>query len=98
LLMLTQLEVKNKLTALKPELSQRFQVRKIGFFGSFATNTAHPDSDLDILVEFASPLGWEFFDLEEFLEKEFARKVDLVTPNALKPQIKSSILNQVVFV
>jgi predicted nucleotidyltransferase len=96
--MLTPLEIKNKLTEMKPVLSQRFNVQKIGYFGSFASNTANPDSDLDILVEFSEPVGWEFFDLEEFLEKAFNRKVDLVTPNALKPQIKNSILKQVVFV
>jgi len=30
-------------------------------------------SDVDILVEFYEPIGWEFFDLKEFLEEILGR-------------------------
>lgn len=54
-------------------------------------------SDVDILVQFCEPVGWEFLDLKEFLELILGTKVDLVTVNALKPQIKDKILKEVVY-
>ena len=54
-------------------------------------------SDIDILVEFSEPVGWEFIDLKDFLEMILEIKVDLVTKNALKPQIRDRILNEVVY-
>jgi predicted nucleotidyltransferase len=47
------------------------------------------------LVELDKPIGWKYFTLEMYLEKTFGRKVDLVTKNALKEQLKEGILNQV---
>jgi uncharacterized protein len=73
-------------------------VEQLGYFGSFATGDQTNDSDLDILVEFSKPLGWEFFDLKSDLEKEFQRKVDLVSVKALKNQLRDIILKQTIFV
>ena len=64
--------------------------------GSTKSNTE--DSDIDILVELEKPIGWKFFTLEIYLEKIFDRKIDLVTKNALKEQIKDDILKQVNYV
>ena len=77
------------------ELSTRFHVRNIGVFGSFSRGEETGSSDVDILVEFSEPVGWEFFDLKEYLEGILGRPVDLVTRNALKRQIKDSILEEV---
>ena len=94
----TPFEIENKLILLKPELTNRFHVYRIGYFGSFAANKQQKNSDIDILVEFSRPIGWEFFDLQELLEKELNRKVDLVSVNALKKQLREIILNQVKYV
>jgi predicted nucleotidyltransferase len=88
-------QIEFKLKALMPVLIARFNIKKIGIFGSFVSDSATPDSDIDILVDFEKTPGWEFFDLMEFLENELGRKVDLVTPNALKSPLKNKILNQV---
>lgn len=88
-------EILNKLRELKPILSKEYAVRRIGLFGSFADNSADENSDIDLLVELDKPIGWKFFSLEIYLEKVFKRKIDLVTKNALKEQIKDEILNKV---
>jgi len=93
--MITKGEILSKLNELKPELYKSYSVKKIGIFGSFVSGEANNESDIDIIVEFEKPIGWKFFTLEIFLEKQFGRKIDLVTKNALKDQIKESILNQV---
>ena len=96
--MLTQLEINERLKAIKPELESRFKVSSIGYFGSFANGTQKPQSDLDLLVEFSQPVGWNFFTLENYLEHLLGLKVDLVTRNSLKDQIKDSILSQVLYI
>ena len=90
--------IERKLKTLLPVLSDRFSVSRIGYFGSFATDTQNDSSDLDVLVEFSKPVGWEFFSLEIFLEQSLNIKVDLVTPDALKGRVKGSILNQVHYI
>jgi hypothetical protein len=96
--MITKDQILSKLKELKPSLYKDFAVKEIGLFGSFSDNTYNEDSDIDILVELEKPIGWKFFSLELFLEKTFNRKIDLVTKNALKDQIKVSILKEVNYV
>ncbi len=96
--MITENEILSKLKELKPELYTNYSVKEIGVFGSFVDNTFNEESDIDILVELEKPIGWKFFSLEIYLEKIFNRKIDLVTKNALKDQIKERILNQVKYV
>lgn len=96
--MVTKEEILSKLKELKPTLNKEYAVTRIGLFGSFSNNTFTDESDIDILVELERPIGWKFFSLEIYLEKVFNRKIDLVTKNGLKEQIKESILNQVNYV
>ena len=79
-------------------LSKEYAVREIGLFGSFTDESFSEESDIDLLVEFEKPIGWKYFSLEIYLESIFGRKIDLVTKNALKRQIKDRILKQVNFV
>lgn len=87
-----------KLKELKPLLRKKFKVSRIGIFGSFARNSQTEDSDIDILVEFYRPIGLQFFDLREYLEKELGRKVDLVSYSAISPYIKPYIEKDVIFI
>jgi len=81
----------------KSLLHDRYKVEKIGVFGSYARGEESGESDIDILVKFYEPVGWEFIDLKDFLEEILGRRVDLVTIKALKPQLKDEILREVVF-
>lgn len=96
--MKSNIEIENKIKELKPILSQKYFVDKIGYFGSYSRNEQEKDSDIDILVSFRKPLGWEFFDLQELLESELGLKVDLVSDKALKEQLRQIILNTVKYV
>jgi len=94
----TKSEIVSKLKEIKPFLYKEYSVKQIGLFGSFADETNNEGSDIDILVEFEKPIGWRYFTLELYLEQLFGRKVDLVTKNALKDQIKEIILSQLQYV
>jgi hypothetical protein len=82
----------------KDYLKKKFYVEKIGVFGSYSKGNESPESDIDILVEFNGPVGWDFIELNEYLENLLAKKVDLVSIKALKPQLKEDILNEVIYV
>ncbi|MFA5542117.1 MAG: nucleotidyltransferase family protein [Bacteroidales bacterium] len=83
---------------LKPILYKDFAVKEIGLFGSFSDESNTEDSDIDLLVELEKPIGWKFFSLELYLEKTFNRKIDLITKNAIKEQIRDSILHKIKYV
>lgn len=80
-------------------IKQRFHVNRIGIFGSFARGEETGGSDIDVLVEFER--GHKTFDnymeLKYFMEDLFHRRVDLVTAEALKPQLKEDILRDIVY-
>jgi len=80
-----------------PELKEKYKVKEIGIFGSYARGEQRKTSDIDILIEFSEPIGWEFVDLKESLESILHTNVDLVTVSALKPQLKDRILQEVVY-
>jgi predicted nucleotidyltransferase len=82
-----------------PYLREKFNVKSIGLFGSYARDEQRDRSDVDILVEFSKPIGFfKFMELEEYLSKKLGVKVDLVTLDALKPMIKPQIMREVVYV
>ena len=91
-------EVIDKLRAIKPVLQKNFAVKTLGLFGSFADGTNTDESDVDIMVELGHPIGWNFFKLEKQLEKALSCKIDLVTQNALKEQIKPYVFKQMLYI
>jgi len=96
--MISKNDILNTLNELKPVLQSDYSVKRIGLFGSFSEGSNTDESDIDLLVEFEKPIGWKYFSLAIFLEKIFNRKIDLVTKNALKEQIKDDILRTVKYV
>ena len=96
--MITKNDILSKLKELKPTLNKDYAVKEIGLFGSFSDDSYNEESDIDLLVVLEKPIGWKFFSLELYLEQIFGRKIDLVTKNALKDQIKENILKQVKYV
>jgi len=95
--MATLKEIEETLRGVKPLLREKFKVQRIGVFGSYAKGNAGDKSDVDILVEFSEPVGWEFLDLKEYLEELLKLEVDLVTAQALKPRFREEVLTEVVY-
>ena len=94
--MKTLIEIENIIKSHKDELEKKYHVKTIGIFGSYARNEQEDKSDLDVLIDFAEPVGFfSFLDLEEYLENLLELKIDLVTPNALKPYMGKMIIEEV---
>ena len=95
--MKTRAEIERALREALPLLTARFHVKRIGIFGSYARGEQTEASDIDILVEFSAPIGWEIVDVRDYLEQLLGLRVDLVTIPALKPQYRDRVLGEVVY-
>lgn len=84
----------------RAELRERFGVRRLAVFGSYARGEATPLSDVDILVDLERPIGWELVDLHDYLEALLGLPVDLVTEGALrrKSRLQEHIREDLVYV
>ena len=75
----------------------RKKVKRIGLFGSYVKNEQTAESDIDLVVEFEK--GKKTFDnymeLKFFLEDLLECKVDLVIAEAIKPDLKPYIMEDV---
>lgn len=72
-------------------------VQELWLFGSAAREEMQAASDVDILVDFSRPVSlFEFVRLLWKLESLLERPVDLVTRDALKPQLRDQILREAV--
>lgn len=78
-------EIKRILSDKKDELNKRFKVKTIRLFGSYVRGDHTDNSDLDVIVEFEEPVGFEFIHLADFLEEILGVQVDLTTEDAIKP-------------
>ena len=92
-------EIRKKISSQLPLLRQKYNVKRLGIFGSVVKDQQRKGSDVDMLVEFTSPIGlFDFIRLETFLAETLNQKVDLVSKKALKPAIKDDILKEAIYV
>ena len=77
-----------RLSALLPELSERYGVRSLAVFGSYARGDQREDSDVDLLVAFDRTPGLLTFSaLAHYLEDCLGRPVDLATRAMIGPDL-----------
>jgi hypothetical protein len=96
--MKTREEVLAGLGAAKLELQERFPVRTLALFGSYARNQQTKNSDVDILVEVDPSIGLGFVTLAEELERRLQERVDLVSSRAVKPNRRRLIEPDLIYV
>ena len=96
--MINKENIANILKANKLDLLARYHLKSIGIFGSFTREDFKDDSDIDILIDYDQPIGIEFIDLAEELEKILNLKVDLVSKNGVKPKYLEEIQKDLVYV
>ena len=83
------------------EEMKQFGVKSLAVFGSVARGEARSKSDVDLLVEFdpvSKRIGLlAFVRLRHRLEELLERHVDLVTPKALKRQLRDQVLKEAIY-
>ncbi|GGH03078.1 nucleotidyltransferase [Glycocaulis albus] len=89
-------ELLARLRELKPWFEDHGIIR-VRVFGSHARDEAGPDSDVDLLVEFAqTPSLIGMIGIERSLANELGCPVDLATEHGLKPRARAHIAAEAV--
>jgi len=90
---LTREQAVQRLSACEQEV-RALGVARLALFGSVLRGQTHPQSDVDVLVQFMpGAKSYErFLALSELLEAHLGRPVELVTMEALSPFIGPRIL------
>jgi len=92
-------EIIHKIKSNERILKEKFKIKTIGIFGLIARGEENVN-DIDIIVEFSEPVGWEIVDLAEYLEDLLGMKVDILTKRAAmsKPLLWKSFEEEIVYV
>lgn len=81
------------------ELHEQFAVKSLALFGSVARNEATENSDIDLLVEFQTSVGFDgYMNLKFYLEDLFLHPIDLIMKNALESWAKSTVIEEMFYV
>jgi predicted nucleotidyltransferase len=94
----TKREAIRRLTRNRAKLAA-FHVKRLSLFGSTARDEAQERSDVDLLVEFDpdARVGlFAFVALQRFLNDVLGARIDLATPDALRPDMRDEILSEAV--
>jgi len=78
------------------DFCRRHHIVRLSFFGSVLRDDFRPDSDVDVLVEFAAghTPGLQIVDIGEELSALLGgHRVDLVNPKYLNPRLRDRVLS-----
>ncbi|MEO8210104.1 MAG: nucleotidyltransferase family protein [bacterium] len=82
----------------KSEIFKNYNLKELGIFGSSVRGENHTNSDIDMIVEYnITPDLLKYIELENYIEKILNVKVDLVIKNSIKPELKSDILSETIY-
>lgn len=77
------------------EWRQRYQLQRIGLFGSTARNQATTTSDIDVWVELDPLTPFATVHLKQELEQLLQRPIDLVRlRERMNPELRAAILKE----
>lgn len=74
---------------------EKYGVKRARIFGSYARGEARLDSDIDLLLDFEKPLGFEFYTVHEELAEKLGREVDVVTEGNMNKFLRPYIMPDV---
>ena len=89
----------DRLNAEAAGLRRRYGVKTLAVFGSMARGDDRVGSDVDVLVAFEDEATFDnFMGLKLDLEELFGRRVDLLTPQSLRPEMQEEIEKEAILV
>ena len=78
---------------------KKHNVKKAGFFGSYARGEEKEKSDIDILIELEKHLSlFDVIGIKLELEKAIEKKIDLVEYETIRPELKEIILKDEILI
>lgn len=91
-------DILQALGRLKPVLGEKYGLRAIALFGSYARSEQSEQSDVDVLVDVDQSIGLGFVDLAEAIEAAIGAPTDVVSIRAIKPRYLKSIEKDLIYV
>ncbi len=81
-------------------LQSKYSIKELSIIGSYARGEQTETSDLDIMVDFKEPIGWEVVDLRDDLEELLGHKIDLILKAGIiqRKRLYKGILEDAVYV
>ncbi len=91
-------DIISKLKDVKPHLENVYGITSIALFGSYSRDEQTPQSDIDLLVEHKTSLGFKFLDMMYELDKLFSQEVQVVSRKGVKPKYFDAIKSDLIYV
>lgn len=90
---MTKDEIQKRLQEIIRKSPVRGRIRKVSLFGSYLHGDAGKNSDVDLLLEYTTPISLlDMAGLEIDLSKGIGKKVDLQTPGFLSRYFRDNVL------
>ena len=87
------------LKAFKEQHAEKYHLRALGYFGSYARNEATPDSDVDVVFQTDHPDLFLTAMLKQDLEAILNHPVDVIRlRDAMNPRLKARIEREASYV
>jgi len=96
--MLTRQDILDYLTKHKKEFQKKYNIEKIGLYGSYARNEANKESDIDIFVKMP-PKMFHIIALKQQIENDLKKSVDILREHKhMKPFLLNMIQKDISYV
>lgn len=96
---MTKTDILNFLRGHEKELYDRFGIKKIALFGSYAKDEATEDSDIDLaIIEIDKKDYFNRVQAKYFLEEHFNKKVDIGYFETMRNFLKKRVEREMIYV
>jgi predicted nucleotidyltransferase len=96
---LKQEQLKTLLKTFKKQYAEKYHLRALGYFGSYARDEANEGSDVDIVFETDAPNLFRTATMKQDLEALLGRHVDVVRlRERMNPHLRDRIIREAFYV
>lgn len=82
----------------KPIMQKKYGLTELALFGSCSRNEQTKTSDIDLLVDFKSAPGLNYFDMLYEFDDLFENEVQVISKKAIKPKYLKAIQQDLIYV
>lgn len=84
-----------EIKAIVTPIAQRYNMKEVYLFGSYARGEATEKSDIDLVMNFSDTITlFTYAEIIEELENLFGKKVDIVSHNSASPRLLYQIIDE----
>jgi predicted nucleotidyltransferase len=79
-------EIQQMLSGKIKPIAEKYNIKSVWVFGSYARGEATENSDLDLLIDVSEVTlkGWDYFEIDDEIHSVFGENVDIVETEVLE--------------